>query len=77
MSQFENEARIYASDGRKKSLLGVRAYINGRLCLAYIKGNDVLSYIYYEDLCRKMLEEGPAGEIDPDTKTISWSSGKS
>ena len=74
MPNSQINSRIYATQGDKRSLLGVRAMIGDKLYIAYIKGNQVVSYESYENLCKQMLADGPIGVIDPLTKTISWPS---
>lgn len=55
--------KVYATHGDKKQPIGVRAKINGVLCIAYMKNEKVISYEPWEDFQRQMLV-GPCVEIN-------------
>lgn len=54
--------RVYATHGEKEKLLGVKAIINGMLCIAYMKDGKVQAYEPWEDLQRQMLS-GPCLQL--------------
>jgi hypothetical protein len=49
-----DKVRIYARRGTRPRLLGVKAAVDGKLSLAYVKGGKLEAYITYEDLCEEL-----------------------
>ncbi len=52
-----NREGVYVTHGQKK-LIGQKARVNGELSIAYVKGNEMIGYVSWEDLCRQMMS-GP------------------
>lgn len=49
--------RVYATHGEKKAF-GIKAMVNGILCIAYFKGDEIVAYEPWDDFCRQVLN-GP------------------
>ncbi len=49
-------SKVYLDHGKKK-LLGVPITVNGRRAIGYVEGQDITSYMYWDDICRIMYNE--------------------
>lgn len=53
---------IYVTHGKKPMLVGYKAVVNGVLSLVYMKGDKVVCYEPWENLCQQ-FRNGPCLEI--------------